>query len=141
MLRYVTEEDLDQLFKQQNVLATESIANNATTSKEQLTIEPNEDNTSTSAILTHELSAEPSVASEIESVVRVQEMICIVCGQESTGAHSCDICGNAVHAICGITTSEEGYRSGVLCLLCQKEENIKKQREDALQNLKYLLLK
>ncbi|CAG4995270.1 unnamed protein product [Parnassius apollo] len=89
-----------------NVLATESIDNNATPSEEQLTIEPNEDNTSTSAILTHELSAEPPVVSKSESVVRVQEINCIVLGQESTGAHSCDICGNSVHAICGITTSE-----------------------------------
>ncbi|KAI4463133.1 proteasome inhibitor [Holotrichia oblita] len=54
---------------------------------------------------------------------------------ESTRAHSCDICKNPVHAICGNTVGEEGYGSKILCYLCQKEESIKDQRENAAKHL------
>ncbi|KAF2883575.1 hypothetical protein ILUMI_22593 [Ignelater luminosus] len=50
---------------------------------------------------------------------------------KSTGAHSCDICKNPVHAICGSTVGEERYT-----IYAKKEGNIKEQREHAAQNLK-----
>ncbi|PRD18188.1 UNVERIFIED_CONTAM: hypothetical protein NCL1_61589 [Trichonephila clavipes] len=55
---------------------------------------------------------------------------------ESTGAYSCAICKNQVHAICGNAVGEEGYGSKILYYLCQKEENVKYQRENAAKHLK-----
>lgn len=76
------------------------------------------------------------LASEGEAAVSDSKACCVVCGMESTGAHSCDIYKNPVHAICGNTVGEEGYGSKILCYLCQKEESIKDQRENAAKHLK-----
>jgi len=43
-----------------------------------------------------------------------------------------------VHSICGNTVGEEGYGSKILCYLCQKEESIKDQKENAAKHLKRL---
>ncbi|KAF2894663.1 hypothetical protein ILUMI_11509 [Ignelater luminosus] len=74
-------------------------------------------------------------ASEGEAVDR-KKTFCVVCGMESTGTHLCDISKNPVHAVCGRTVAEKGHGSRILCYLCQKEGNIKEQREHAPQNKK-----
>ncbi|GFV84935.1 uncharacterized protein TNCV_3892731 [Trichonephila clavipes] len=74
------------------------------------------------------------LASEVKAAVNDSKACCVVCGMESTGAHSCAICKNQGHAICGNAVGEEGYGSKILCYLCQKEENVKYQREKMLQN-------
>ncbi|KAF2894052.1 hypothetical protein ILUMI_12122, partial [Ignelater luminosus] len=76
------------------------------------------------------------VASEGEAVDREEKAFCVVCGMESTGAHLCDICNNPECIRCGNTVGEEGNESRIPCYLCQKEGNIKEQREHAAQNLK-----
>ncbi|GFY42653.1 integrase catalytic domain-containing protein [Trichonephila inaurata madagascariensis] len=76
------------------------------------------------------------LASEGKAAVNDSEACCVVCGMESTGAHSCAICKNQVHAICGNAVGDEGYGSKILCYLCQKEENVKYQRENAAKHLK-----
>ncbi|GFY31751.1 hypothetical protein TNCV_4200601 [Trichonephila clavipes] len=57
-------------------------------------------------------------------------------GMEPTGAYSCDICKNQMHAICENTVGEEEYGSKILCYLCQKEENVKYQRENTAKHQK-----
>lgn len=78
------------------------------------------------------------LASKGEAAVSDNKACCVVCGMESTGAHSCNICKNPVHAICGNTVGEEKYGSKILCYLCAKEESIKDQRENAAKYLKKL---
>ncbi|CAG5046685.1 unnamed protein product [Parnassius apollo] len=48
---------------------------------------------------------------------------CSVCSQETTEAHTCRECGCAIHAICAVAeeSSDEGFGSKVLCLLCSKK--------------------
>ncbi|GFY50027.1 integrase catalytic domain-containing protein [Trichonephila inaurata madagascariensis] len=74
------------------------------------------------------------LASEGKAAVSDIKACCVVCGMESTGTHSCEICKNPVHALCGNTLGE-GYGSKILCNLCQKE-GIKYQRENPAKHLK-----
>ncbi|GFU68908.1 SCAN domain-containing protein 3 [Trichonephila clavipes] len=76
------------------------------------------------------------LASEGKTAVNDSKACCVVCGMESTGAHSCAICKNQVRAICGNAVGEEGYGSKILCYLWRKEENVKYQRENAAKHLK-----
>ncbi|GFY53914.1 hypothetical protein TNIN_143841 [Trichonephila inaurata madagascariensis] len=69
------------------------------------------------------------LASEGKDAVSDSKACYAVCGMESTGVHSVQ-----VHAICGNTVGEEGYGSKILWYLFQKEENVKYQRENVLQN-------
>ncbi|GFY38752.1 hypothetical protein TNIN_448131 [Trichonephila inaurata madagascariensis] len=76
------------------------------------------------------------LASEWKAAVSDSKACCVLCGMESTEAHSCNICKNQMPAICGNTVGEEGYGSKILCYLCQKEENVKYQRNNAVKHLK-----
>ncbi|GFY68363.1 uncharacterized protein TNIN_104411 [Trichonephila inaurata madagascariensis] len=76
------------------------------------------------------------LASKWKAAVSDSKLCCVLCGMESTGAHSCNICKIQMPAICGNTVGEEGYGSTILCYLCQKEENVKYQRENAAKHLK-----
>lgn len=65
---------------------------------------------------------------------------CPVCanGDAPNGAHKCDSCGKAVHAIepCSIPKpdSEEGYGQLRICFQCQQQKRQQKQREDNEEN-------
>ncbi|GFU54123.1 SCAN domain-containing protein 3 [Trichonephila clavipes] len=74
------------------------------------------------------------LASEGKAAVSNSKACCVVCGMESTGAHSCGICKNPVHALCGNTLGEE-YGSKIVCNLCRKE-GIKYQRKNPAKHLK-----
>lgn len=67
----------------------------------------------------------------------VSEKHCVVCQNESSGAHMCQECNGYVHVICGVTTEdgEEGFGSNVMCVLCDKKKNITKEREGAYDGL------
>ncbi|GFT43589.1 hypothetical protein NPIL_572921 [Nephila pilipes] len=69
--------------------------------------------------------------SEGEAADSDSKVCCVVCGKESTGAHSRDIRKIQGHPICGNTVGEEGYGSKVMCYLCEKEESIKDQEDNA----------
>ena len=47
-----------------------------------------------------------------------------MCGQEAGGAHSCHICKNIVHLICGDPIGEEGYGKSVKCKNCHLNETL-----------------
>ncbi|KAK9719068.1 hypothetical protein QE152_g22863 [Popillia japonica] len=122
-------------------LPADSLENNndASTSKDLPASELIDYNASTSNDLSVGNSTSTPVvlpASEGEAAANNNKACCVVCGMESTRAHSCDICKNPVHAICGNTVGEEGYGSKILCYLCQKEESIKDQRENAAKRIK-----
>ncbi|XP_073966897.1 SCAN domain-containing protein 3-like [Choristoneura fumiferana] len=55
--------------------------------------------------------------------------VCLVCGNETTGAHSCRSCCKPMHVICGFSDGKEGYGSQILCFLCKNEQDIAKERE------------
>jgi hypothetical protein len=63
-----------------------------------------------------------------------EKLMCRVCNNESNGAHSCQICNQAIHAICGDTIGDEGYGSKVICFLCSKEKNVIQERNEAYNN-------
>ncbi|MGH0156207.1 UNVERIFIED_CONTAM: hypothetical protein FKN15_030790 [Acipenser sinensis] len=55
-----------------------------------------------------------------------------VCQETSSGAHTCAVFKDVVHAICGETLGgDEGYRSKIICSLCTKKTNLKIQRKRA----------
>lgn len=60
---------------------------------------------------------------------------CIVCDKPASRAHSCDICKNTVHAICGKSVGEEGFGCKVLCSLCTSETVIVSERTSATQSM------
>ena len=51
---------------------------------------------------------------------QLSSLNCIVCKKDCDGAHTCAVCMNAVHAICGESLSEddEGYGRPMRCWLC-----------------------
>ncbi|GFX97052.1 hypothetical protein TNCV_1997841 [Trichonephila clavipes] len=51
------------------------------------------------------------LSSEGKAAVNDSKACCVVCGMESTGAHSCAICKNQVRTICGNAVGEERYGS------------------------------
>lgn len=61
---------------------------------------------------------------------------CTVCGQGNSGAHSCSSCSKPVHVTCGNSLGEEGYGAHVLCRLCQNEQFIVNEREQAHRGIK-----
>lgn len=61
--------------------------------------------------------------------------LCPVCSQPTSLAHKCNICFKYVHAICGQSSSDEGYGKAVTCNLCFNPINIKKNQERAYDNL------
>lgn len=62
--------------------------------------------------------------------------VCLVCGNVTSGAHFCSLCSKPVHAICGVACGEEGYGSQVQCFLCQKEQLIVNERDQAHHGVK-----
>ncbi|XP_067129147.1 SCAN domain-containing protein 3-like [Centruroides vittatus] len=102
--KLVTEEDFDQLLKQQHSDSTLTSKNLPAT---QLM---NNDDASTSELEPVYNSTTPVppvktcvllIESKTEAVDSKVKLYCVVCGTESTGVHSCDICKNPVHAIRG----------------------------------------
>ncbi|KAL4711345.1 hypothetical protein ACJJTC_019186 [Scirpophaga incertulas] len=49
-------------------------------------------------------------------------ILCCVCSEETTGAHSCRMCKRPIHAICAAPekNTAEGFGSKVVCPLCAK---------------------
>ncbi|CAK1580028.1 unnamed protein product [Parnassius mnemosyne] len=62
---------------------------------------------------------------------------CSVCSQETTEAHTCRECVCAIHAICAVAeeSSDEGFGSKVLCLLCSKKYKVQDNRQSAKKTL------
>jgi hypothetical protein len=54
----------------------------------------------------------------------------------TTGAHSCKICEQSVHAICSSRDGEEGYVSEAICILCTKSQNAINSRNLCFERLK-----
>ncbi|GFY68362.1 hypothetical protein TNIN_104401 [Trichonephila inaurata madagascariensis] len=62
------------------------------------------------------------LASKWKAAVSDSKLCCVLCGMESTGAHSCNICKIQMPAICGNTVGEEGYGSTILCYYAKRRE-------------------
>ncbi|GFY41821.1 hypothetical protein TNIN_22511 [Trichonephila inaurata madagascariensis] len=71
------------------------------------------------------------LASEWKAAVSDSKTCCVLCGIESTGAHSCNICKNQMPAICGNTVGEEGYMDRKFYAIY-----VKYQRENAAKHLR-----
>ncbi|GFS61001.1 hypothetical protein TNCV_4955361 [Trichonephila clavipes] len=54
------------------------------------------------------------LASEGKAAANDSKACCVICGMESTGAHSCATCENQVRAICRNAVGEEGHGSKIL---------------------------
>ncbi|CAH0730445.1 unnamed protein product, partial [Brenthis ino] len=66
------------------------------------------------------------------------DIVCCICQKESSGAHTCIICNQVVHVICTDSTlgaDYEGFGSKVTCIRCAQTENIKKNKEKAIEGL------
>jgi len=63
------------------------------------------------------------------------KFICIVCSEETTGAHTCKNCNMNVHIICGVSQNDEGYGKKILCTICSNKLNQEKQRAGAIAGL------
>ncbi|CAH1974793.1 unnamed protein product [Acanthoscelides obtectus] len=63
--------------------------------------------------------------------------VCCVCQEESSGAHTCCICGQIIHAICADNTleTEEGFGSKVTCPRCAQKECMSANKEKAIDGL------
>ncbi|XP_068129756.1 SCAN domain-containing protein 3-like [Hyperolius riggenbachi] len=60
------------------------------------------------------------------------KVMCPVCEKECSSAHTCESCGNDVHAICGVSNAaDEGYGTKITCWLCHKKQEIRKKRSAA----------
>ena len=51
-------------------------------------------------------------------------LICIACGNETSGAHRCPKCKGYIHVFCG-RSEEEGYGSKIWCKACDLNTKIK----------------
>lgn len=70
------------------------------------------------------------------TTTEASNIICHICNEETSGAHTCYLCKKNVHVICGTSDKEEGYGSQILCNLCGKEKKIIEQRIKSHDNLK-----
>ena len=56
----------------------------------------------------------------------------MICEKESSGAHTCSLCDQCVHAICGnYSEDSEGFGLKVTCNLCARKSRINNEREGA----------
>lgn len=66
------------------------------------------------------------------------DVVCCICQQESSGAHTCIICNQVVHVVCADSTlgaDYDGFGSKVTCMRCAQTENIKINKEKAIEGL------
>jgi hypothetical protein len=82
----------------------------------------------------HEEAQEGEAPDEEENV---NVFHCVVCQNKCSGAHTCILCGNNVHLICGVNrdADTEGYGQRVFCLICDRKKRIEEHRTDAIAGL------
>ena len=56
--------------------------------------------------------------------------------EECSDNNKCESCNNIIHATCGITVGTEGCGSKVVCVMCQVEQDINLERNEAHKGLK-----
>ncbi|GFY59222.1 hypothetical protein TNIN_214561 [Trichonephila inaurata madagascariensis] len=74
------------------------------------------------------------LASEWKAAVSDSKACCVLCGMESTGAHSCNICKNQMPAICGNAVGEEGYVDRKFYAIYAKKKRTLNIKEKMLPN-------
>ena len=77
-----------------------------------------------------QLSTSPSGDSVMSTspTTTTTNLLCAVCDNETSGAHSCPGCKRFVHVPCDVLHGEEGFSSSVWCQSCLlKEKNISSQ--------------
>jgi len=61
-----------------------------------------------------------------------KKVYCVICENESSGAHKCSMCDQFVHAICGSYSEDsEGFGLKVTWNLYVRKTRINTEREDA----------
>ncbi|CAF4824259.1 unnamed protein product [Pieris macdunnoughi] len=64
-------------------------------------------------------------------------LMCNICNEEASGAHTCTECKKIVHAICGVVSEgNEDYGLQLLCNLCANGRKIIQERTQSHVNLK-----
>ena len=59
-----------------------------------------------------------------------KNIYCVICEQESLGAHKCSVCDQFVHAICGSYSQDsEGFGLKLTCNFCVRKDRINIERE------------
>ena len=58
----------------------------------------------------------------------------VLSARKNLGAPKCYICNDYVHVICGVSENE-GYGSNILCILCNQNKDIEKERDVAFEGL------
>jgi len=54
-----------------------------------------------------------------------KNVYCVICEEESLGAHNCSVCDRSVHAICGSYSEDsEGFGLKVTCNICVRKNRI-----------------
>ena len=73
-----------------------------------------------------QLSTGPSVDSVMSTspTTTSTNLLCAVCDNETSGAHSCPGCKRFVHVPCGVLHGEEGFGSSMWCQSCLLKEKI-----------------
>ena len=62
---------------------------------------------------------------------------CMICENESSGAHKCSVSDQFFHAVCGgYGEDSEGFGQSVTCNLCVRKNRINIQREGAKSSQK-----
>ncbi|GFS28871.1 hypothetical protein TNIN_197201 [Trichonephila inaurata madagascariensis] len=74
------------------------------------------------------------LASEWKAAVSDSKACCVLCGMESTGAHSCNICKNQMPTICGNAEGEEGYVDRKFYGIYAKKKRTLNIKKKMLQN-------
>ncbi|KAJ8720835.1 hypothetical protein PYW08_006300 [Mythimna loreyi] len=100
-------------------------------------------------IPSNEISDKPANVEDVPSEVNDQPLndlsfrelstplVCCVCSEETTGAHSCRMCNRPIHAICAAPEKNmaEGCGSKVVCPLCAKNALAVENRISSKDNL------
>ena len=73
----------------------------------------------------------PPPVNASESVTSIVDRSCVVCGEETSGGHSCPRCFGNIHIICGRPEGEEGYGGSVVCPPCDLSS-----RRDACEEMR-----